>query len=130
MEYNPKIVKACPFPYYWSAKFADGEEVAQYTAEGEEVLYQEVLNRLEVGKGLSFIELVPLRKGLPLYRQEIDSTWQRPIVFRRHFVKPSTNEHRLMFALGWQATISGKNVKSIIYIDPDKHQILITSKDW
>lgn len=130
MEYNPKIAKACPHPYYWIARFTNGEEVAQYTTEGEEVLYREVLDRLDAGKGLSCIELRPLRKGLPLYRQEIDSSWQRPIIFRRHFVKPSTNEHRIMFALGWQATINGRNYKSVVYIDAETGQVLITSRDW
>jgi len=130
MECNPKIAKACPYNYYWLARFTDGEEVAQYTEHGREVLYQEVLNRLDTGKGLSFIALIPTRKGLPTYSQEIDSSWQRPIVFRRHFVKPSTNEHHLMFALGWQATINGKNYKSILYIDTETGQVLITHRDW
>lgn len=130
MEYNPKIAKACPFPYYWIARFTDGEEVAQYTKDGKEVLYREVLNRLDSGRGLSYIELRPLRKGLPLYRQEIDPPWQRPIIFRRHFVKPSTDEHRVTFALGWQATINGRNYKSVMYIDAETGQVLITSRDW
>lgn len=130
MEYNPKIAKACPHTYYWIARFSDGEEVAQYTKDGIEVLYREVLNRLEAGKGLSYIELLPLRKGLPPYRQEIDSTWQRPVIFRRHFVKPSTNEHKVTFALGWQATIGGENIKSILYIDTETGQVLITHRDW
>ena len=135
MEYNPKIAKACPHPYYWIARFADGEEVAQYTKEGEEVLYREVLDRLESGRGLSFIEWHPTTKGLPIFRQEIDSTWQRPIVFRRHFKKMGfwtgeELEERIMFALGWQATINGKNYKSVIYIDAESGQILITHRDW
>lgn len=136
MECNPKIAKACPYPYYWSAKFlADDEEVAQYTVNGEEVPYREVLNRLNAGKGLSFIEWRPTTKGLPIFRQEIDSTWQRPIVFRRHFKKMGfwtgeELEERILFALGWQATIGGKNVKSILYIDAETGQILISSKDW
>jgi len=130
MQYNAKIAKACPHPYYWVAGFVDGEEVAQYTKDGVEVLYREILNRLEAGKGLLFVAWIPTKKDRPLYRQEIDSTWQRPVIFRRHFVKPSTNEHRLMFALGWQATINGKNIKSILYIDLEGSSILITSKDW
>lgn len=130
MQYNAKIAKACPHTYYWVAQFSNNEIISQYTKDGTEVLYREVLNRLEAGKGLSCIEWVPLRKGLPLYRQEIDSSWQRPVIFRRHFVKPSTNEHRLMFALGWQATIGGRNYKSVLYIDSETGQVLITHRDW
>ena len=135
MEYNPKVQAVCPFCYYWRAKFEDGEEVAQYTQDGEEVLYREVLARLEAGKGLSFIELLPLYEGLPVYRQEIDSSWQRPVIFRRRFKRISLwdgreVEERIMFALGWQATISGKNYKSVLYIDADSGQVLITHRDW
>lgn len=132
MQYNAKIAKACPHPYYWVAKFTDGEEVAQYTEDGKEVLYREVLNRLDSGKGLSYIELAPLRKGLPVYRQEIDSTWQRPIVFRRHFVKmgmfDGKKSERVIFLLGWQATINGKNYKSILFIDPETGAVEIKSE--
>lgn len=122
-EYNPKIAKACPHPYYWVAHFTDGEEIAQYTADGQEVLYREVLNRLESGKGLLFIAWVPTQKGKPTYVQQIDSSWQRPIVLRRHFVTTGFIDgkekgHRILFLLGWQATIAGKNYKSILFIDP------------
>ena len=135
MECNPKIRLACPFPYYWIARFGDGEEVAQYTEDGQEALYQEVLDRLASGKGLSFVELRPTIKGLPIFRQEIDSTWQRPVLFRRHFKTMGLLDDRLikervMFALGWQATIAGKNYKSITYIDVESGQVLITHRDW
>ena len=135
MEYNPKIQAACPFPYYWRAKFEDGEAVAQYTEDGEEVLYRKVLNHLEACKGLSFIELLPLQEGLPVFKQEIDSSWQRPVIFRRRFKKVGIwdgreVEERTMFALGWQATVNGKNYKSVIYIDVDSGQVLITHRDW
>ena len=133
MQYNAKIAKACPHPYYWVAKFTDSEEVAQYTKDGEEVLYREVLNRLDSGKGLSCIELVPLRKDLPLYRQEIDSAWQRPIIFRRHFVPVQEGRRlpeRIVYTIGWQATINGKNYKSVTYIDLKGELVLITHRDW
>lgn len=122
-EYNPKIAKACPHPYYWLAKFADGEQVAQYTDSGEEVLYREVLNRLQAGRGLSFIAWIPTQKGKPAYIQHIDSSWQRPIVLRRHFVKvglldAKKKAEKVLFLLGWQATIGGRNFKTIAYIDP------------
>ena len=135
MEYNPKIQAACPFHYYWRAIFEDGEEVAQYTGEGQEVPYHEVLIRLEAGKGLSFIELLPVYEGLPVYRQAIDSSWQRPVIFRRRFKRVGLwdgheVEERILFALGWQATINDTNYKSVIYIDVDSGQVLITHRDW
>ena len=133
MEYNPKIAKACPHPYYWLVKFEDGEEIAQYTESGEEVLYRAVLDRLQSGKGLSFIAWVPTQKGKPIYVQHIDSSWQRPIVYRRHFVKMGllTGEkkaEKVIFLLGFQATIAGRNYKSIMLIDPETGSVEVKSE--
>lgn len=133
MEYNPKIAKACPYQYYWLARFSDREEVAQYSINGEEVLYREVLDRLQAGKGLSFIAWIPTQKGKPTYVQYIDSSWQRPIVLRRHFVKVGVLDgekkaERTIFLLGWQATINGRNYKSILFIDSETGNIEVQSK--
>lgn len=133
MQYNAKIKKACPFPYYWVAGFEDEEEIAQYTEDGKEVLYREVLNRLEAGKGLSFIALVSTQEGKPTYIQYIDSTWQRPIVLRRHFLKvglldAQKKSERTIFLLGWQATIAGRNYKSIMFIDPETDHVEVRSE--
>ena len=132
MEFNPKIAKACPHPYYWLARFEDGEEVTQYTLSGKEVLYREVSNRLETGKGLSFIAWIPTQKGKPTYIQHIDSSWQRPIVLRRHFVKVGLADaqkktERMLFLLGWQTTIGGRNFKSILFIDAETGNIEVKS---
>lgn len=132
MEYNPKIAKVCPHPLYWVAKFTDGEEVAQYTADGIEVLYREVLNRLDSGKGLSFIAWVPTNRGKPAYIQHIDSSWQRPIVLRRHFIKVGDlngkKAERVLFLLGWQATINNKNYKSVMFIDAETNDVEVKSE--
>lgn len=124
MQYNARIAEVCPHPYYWLARFEDGEEVAQYNSSGEEVLYREVLDRLQAGKGLSFIAWVPTQKGKPTYVQYINSSWQRPIVARRHFVKVGILDaqkkgEKILFLLGWQATIGGRNYKSVLFIDPE-----------
>lgn len=131
MEYNPKIAEVCPHPYYWVAKFEDGEEVVQYTVDGREVLYREVLDRLQ-GKGLSFVAWVPTEKGRPTYVQHIDSSWQRPVVLRRHFVKVGAldgekKSERTIFLLGWQATIAGRNYKSILYVDAETGNVEVQS---
>lgn len=132
-EYNPKIAKACPHPYYWLVRFEDGEEVAQYTADGKEVLYRAVLDRLQTGKGLSFIAWIPTQKGKPTYIQHIDSSWQRPIVYRRHFVKmglldAQKKAEKVIFLLGFQATIGGRNYKSIMFIDPETGSVEVRSE--
>jgi len=123
MEYNPEITKVCPYPYYWLVKFKDGGELAQYTETGGEVLYQEVLNRLQAGRGLSSVSWMPTHGDKPFYTQHIDSSWQRPIVLRRHFdtvhTRSGTVSKGLLLLLGWQATIAGRNYKSILFIDPE-----------
>lgn len=133
MESNPQVAKACPYPYYWVAHFSDGEEVTQYTADGQEVLYREVLNRLQSGKGLLFVAWVPTQKGKPIYVQQIDSSWQRPVVLRRHFVTTGyidgkEKSHKTIFLLGWQTTIASKNVKSILFIEPETGNVEIRSE--
>ncbi|GAI62698.1 unnamed protein product, partial [marine sediment metagenome] len=100
---------------------------------GEEVLYRAVLDRLQSGKGLSFIAWVPTQKGKPAYIQHIDSSWQRPIVYRRHFVKmglldAQKKAEKVLFLLGWQATIAGRNYKSITYIDPETGNVEVRSE--
>lgn len=130
MEYNPRIKKACPHPYYWRAQFTDGGVISQYTDNGEEVLYREVLRRLKAGKGLLFIEWHPTSKDFPLFHQEIDSSWQRPVLFRRHFKPMDKRPETVLFCIGWQATINGKNYKSITYLDVKANQVLITHRDW
>jgi len=45
-----------------------------------------------------------------------DPSYMRLILLRRHYMRG--NEHWLTWLLGWQGTIKGKNVKSILYIQP------------
>jgi len=45
-----------------------------------------------------------------------DPSYMRLILLRRHYMRG--NEHWLTWLLGWQGTIKGKNIKSILYIQP------------
>ncbi|GAJ06574.1 unnamed protein product, partial [marine sediment metagenome] len=75
---------------------------------------------------------VPTKKGKPTYTQHIDSSWQRPIVYRRHFVKmglldAQKKAEKAIFLLGFQATIAGRNFKSVAYIDPETGSVEVKS---
>jgi len=126
VEYNPIIAKACPYPYYWLAEFRNGEKVAQYSDIGEEVLYREVLDGLEAGRELLYVAWIPVETDKPSYTLYLQS-WQRPIVLRRHSDTVHTGtgivDRKVLFLLGWQATIAQRNYKSIMFIDPETGSI-------
>ncbi|GAI02940.1 unnamed protein product, partial [marine sediment metagenome] len=72
-------------------------------------------------------------KDKPTYIQHIDSSWQRPIVYRRHFVKmglldAQKKAEKVIFLLGFQATIGGRNYKSIMFIDPETGNVEVKSE--
>jgi hypothetical protein len=127
MEYNPTILKVSGRPFYWKVNFADGTIISEYTKEGKEILYKEVLDKINNGGAVSSVEWYPTYEGLPVFKQII-SEGQRPVVFRRNKIK-GTGERVTIYAIGWQSTINGKNQKSITYIDLPRDTILITSED-
>ena len=132
MESNPVnsesnlIAQRCPFEYFWLAHFQDGTDIAQFDDNGDEVLYREVLSKLETGAILDYISWVPIHSGSILYTQYY-APWQRPIVLRRHTINLANEEQPVRFILGWQATIDGKNYKTIFVIDPATGTVEIRS---
>lgn len=126
MEYNPIIYKNCPHPFYWKVRFSGGIIISQYTDDGTEILYKEVLDKVDNGGVVESVEWYPTYKGLPVFVQEIDFTWQRPIVFRRNRIKMDGSPLATVFAIGWQATIANKNYKSVMYIDLSSDRIVVS----
>jgi len=126
MEYNPKVLKAIldrsERPYFWRAAFNDGNIISEFTPDLKgtihEILYREVLERMETRGGLVAVSWVPCIEGLPTYVQHLES-WQRPVIFRRHKLHIVSGENHIIYALGWQATIADRNYKSITYFDPE-----------
>jgi hypothetical protein len=59
---------------------------------------------------------VPTTPSLPEFRLHL-APWQKLILFKRHTVS-SNGRHSVLFFLGWQATIEGRNYKSVLEIGP------------
>lgn len=113
MEFHPE--------YIWKAEYQDGFSLLQYDTEGREHLFKEIdQDRLKV------FSWVPRYGHGPIYSIKLQS-YQRLIAFRRVAYTPSTGERKTIYALGWQATINGKNYKSINFIHPG--QSVVTAID-
>jgi len=110
--------------YYWEIQFPNGTKENQLNSDGTE-------NRLDFQKLESqekfIFSLVAANQVSPTIQLMIDNK-KRLICFRRRVksMNLSTGEHRLLktiYAVGWQKTISGENIKNIIWIDGETNQI-------
>lgn len=126
MEYNPVILSVSRRPFYWRVHFADGQTICEYDEKANEHLYKEVLDKVEGGGEVSSIDWYPTYEGLPMFSQELES-WQRPVIFRRNKIRMDNSGREIIYAIGWQATVGGKNYKSITYIDLPNDTIITKS---
>lgn len=99
-----------PTPYYWRATYADGSRLSQFE-NGEEQLFGAVDHERLVD-----MSWVPHEPSKPTYTLKL-APWQRLILLRRHQVSGGVDA--VLFILGWQATINGRNYRSVILIHPD-----------
>jgi len=119
MGYNPQL------KYVWKAVYADGTVLKQFDENGRERKFSEIdQSRLKIfswepvyngGRPVS----VTLKEG------------QRLIAFRRvkwrPFLPGSTPV--ILYAIGWQSTVNGRNVKSITWILPDDSVVVSEDVD-
>lgn len=64
------------------------------------------------------LSLLPRRNGLPFVSVKLGGT-KRWIYFSRVYGKMNSPEQVRLYVIGWQDTISGKNVKSLLWIYPN-----------
>jgi hypothetical protein len=105
MEFNP-------YTYTWIGTYNDGTCIKQIDDQGQEHLFKEIDQSRLVS-----MSLVPQAPSLPKFCLHL-APWQRIILFKRHTVS-SNGRHSVLFFLGWQATIMGRNYKSVLEIGPD-----------
>lgn len=99
-----------PLTYIWVAKYLDSTELKQIDNAGKEHLFSEIdQSRL---KEFSWI---PTQLNFKTYSIKLNPD-QRVIAFKRNFLSVMTGLQTTIYALGFQQTINGQNVKSIIWI--------------
>lgn len=119
-EYLKKIWAYVPadVEYFWMAKLKDGKILSQYDENGGH-LFKEVLKEQENGNldSIGWFSAFPFKQ--PVIQKLQDG--QRAILFIRHkkSIGKDGTTHERIYAIGWQATIKGKNVKHISFIYPD-----------
>ena len=104
MEFNP-------YTYVWIGTYNDSTCIKQFDDQGQEHLFKEIDQ-----SRLASMAWVPTTPSLPEFRLHL-APWQRLILFKRHTVS-SDERHSVLFFLGWQATIEGRNYKSVLEIGP------------
>lgn len=64
------------------------------------------------------LSLSPRTNGLPFVSVSLDST-KRWIYFSRVYGEMNSPKRIRLYAIGWQDTVNGKNVKCILWVYPD-----------
>ena len=102
-----------PLIYIWRAIYNDKSELIQFDSSGKEHLFSDIdqQNLLE-------FSWIPTVEGLKSYSIKIKPD-QRLIAFRRNRISAITGQITTIYALGWQSTINGNNIKSILWIGED-----------
>jgi len=94
----------------WTAAYKDGTVLHQYNGDGTENRYEDIdryrLFRFDL-----------LRGGEIVYSVYLHSS-QRLIFRRRNFI-PQGGERWVVYLVGWQMNVEGKNVTAINYIYPN-----------
>lgn len=107
MESNP------PIEYNLLIESKQGQAVVELGQEQEWL--DKYRHLLDTATRLS---LLPRNDGLPLVSVSLDGT-KRWIYFSRVVGRMNTEERIRLYAIGWQDTINGKNVKSLLWIYPN-----------
>ena len=140
MGYNPILV------YYWKAFYKDGSVLPQFERDGTEHLFKEIdHNRLagfgwfpfdvELAEKLQEKGILTAVLPLPSFQVWLKDG-QRLIAFRRHFLSLSLDKpagvanllsHKVLYVLGWQETVNGRNMQTLMYIDEEGNVELSSS---
>ena len=117
--------------HHWRAQYDDGSHLDEHDADGRGVGFASVDQSRLVA-----LELLPQSGGIP-YRLQLGEG-MRPIFFRRRAVtvNPSDGvpederviDRKTSTVIGWQRTVEGRNVKSLVVLLPDG-SVLLTDDD-
>jgi hypothetical protein len=140
MGYNPLYL-------FWRVTFHNGDILAQFKPNGEEVSFKEVVPRLTE---IRLFELVPFNselasavgtKGtgvlsinicsyLPIFALHLGEG-QRLIFFRRNYIDVGLDgqifDHRHVYVLGYQETTAEGNRKIAVFYDPKNNLVTLAS---
>ena len=126
--------------YPWTARFRDGSELRQFNSDGSENLFRLVLDRqhdlelfsvgpvsVDLRDGSFNIKDIKLIGSSSLDGFEewgVDENLAKRIIYFRRLTRSLTGPFagkvtHIIYAVGWQATVNGRNVKHIVYIHPN-----------
>ena len=112
----------CVLEFFWIAEYKGGDGLAQFDERGNERYFKDI--DFDNLRRFHFVNVNTSKK----VSVEINDD-SRVIAFRRHKRPLSLRTYDLgaddiMYAIGFQKTVSGKNVKAIMYISSDGEIIL------
>ena len=93
----------------WTANYSDGTTLKQYNADGSENTY----NDIDREKLVSFSLFVFGRNYI------LDLDTERRLIYRKRTKVSSTGKQEDIYLLGWQKTVKGENIQSIMFIGED-----------
>ncbi len=96
----------------WIARYNDGEILEQYKPDGNENRYADI----DRSKLVSFVLLDD--EDNHVFELHLDPG-QR-LIYRRRVRQACGEPPFVVYMVGWQMTVAGKNVQSIVYISEDK----------
>ncbi len=108
--------------YLWEIEYLDGTKVKEISDDGTRNNWTHYI------KPPFIFKLIPNNNSLPPITLLIDKEEKRIIYFKRRVgqFNLGTGENKLVdtvYALGWQMTVEGKNVKNIIWVDTNTGMI-------
>jgi len=111
---------------YWKAIYKDGTSLCQFEENGTENKYPDIdrykLTAFEIRKAA-----VGEQPDRLLFKMFIEPgrrlIYRRRVLERMRFGKaePELVKREIVYLVGWQATIGGRNVQDIAYVFPDGH---------
>lgn len=109
-----------PLVYHWLARYTDGGQLPQFEGD-QEHLFSEVDQRR-----LASMTLVPCKEGLHPHTVALGDG-RRLILVRRNLIHVTggvESGRETIYLLGWQQTVNGSNIKSILYVYEDGRTVL------
>jgi len=100
--------------FFWKAIYNDGTELPQY--DGDKVKKYTDIDR---DKLIAF-ELLKSGDDIPIVKINLEQ--DQRLIYRRRCrinISSSGRTDEAVYIIGWQRTIDGQNVQSILYVDED-----------
>lgn len=95
----------------WIARYNDGNELHQYREDGSENKYADI----DRSRLVSFA----LTDDLNHHVFELHLDPGQRLIYRRRVQQICGDEPFVVYMIGWQMTVAGKNVQSIVYISQE-----------